>query len=95
MHLFVQKQSRVCKPQHTVLYVPDAERASSNITAEQLSAAQLAVQRATRGLTGPEAARVLDADGTGLSCCCKLSCCIAVSIAQSTSVFSLYSRQLT
>lgn len=48
----------------------DAERASSNITAEQLSAAQSAVQRATRGLTGPEAARVLDADGAGLSCCC-------------------------
>ena len=43
----------------------EVERAPSNITAEQLSEAQMAVERATRGLTGPDAAKHLEPDGGG------------------------------
>lgn len=40
----------------------EAERGRPNITKEQLSAAQLAVQRSLRGLTGPDAAKTLEGD---------------------------------
>lgn len=42
---------------------PEVERVRSTITKEQLSAAQLAVQRSLRGLTGTDLIRPQDADG--------------------------------
>ena len=42
----------------------EAERGRSSITKEQLSAAQVAVQRSLRGLIGPDAARTLEGDSS-------------------------------